>query len=80
METTDRYVEEFSTLVTVEQHLMNAAGSVRVAELRLSGETPLRGALHELHGALEDAVSLTRKTKRALLAEWRAAEAGRAVA
>lgn len=81
METADRYVEGFATLVTVEQQLLNAGGSVRVAQLRLSGESPLRGEIQKLHRALEEAVILTRRTKRALLAEWRAAvEVGRAAA
>ncbi len=76
----ERYVEEFSTLVAVEQQLLNAAGAVGMAELRLSTEDPLHEELGALLRALEAAVDLTRKTKRLLLAEWKAALAAQPAA
>jgi hypothetical protein len=65
------YVKEFSNLVTVEQHLLNAAGTVRVVASRLGGESRQHEDLQELLRALEDAVDRTRRTKRSLLREWR---------
>ncbi len=69
----DRYVEEFGALVTVEQQLLTASTAIRIAGLRLSGEGPLRDELRELLRMLEAAVDHTRRTKRLLLADWRAA-------
>lgn len=68
------YVEEFSALVAVEQQLLNAAGAVGMAELRLSAGDPLHEELRALLRALEATVELTRRTKRQLLTEWKAAQ------
>ncbi len=76
MKSMERYVDQFSTLVTVEQHLLNAVGEIHFAKLRLTGESPLRAELQRLHQAIEDATNHARESKRALLAEWRAAETG----
>jgi len=65
-----RINEEVSTLITVEQHLLNAAGAIRVAEHRLGGHAELHEDLREILRALDGAVGLTRKTKHALLREW----------
>lgn len=76
MKARDRYTDQFATLVTVEQQLRNAAGEIQLAKLRLTDESPLRAELRRLHQAIEDAAGHARESKRALLAEWRAAETG----
>lgn len=76
MKSMEGYVERFAMLVRVEQQLLNAAGEIQMAQIRLTEESPLRDELRRLHRVIDDAVSHTRETKRVLLAKWRAAETG----
>lgn len=69
-----RHDAELSNLCVAEQHLLNAAVSVRAAGRRL-GDDRLWERIRTILGALEETVELTRKTKRIVLEDWRAAEA-----
>ena len=74
-----RYADECSRLFAVEQHLLNAAVSLRSAERRLS-DGQIREQVRAILESLQEAVELTQTAKRTMLHEWRLAEARRSAA
>jgi hypothetical protein len=66
------YQKEFLALVVVEQHLLNAAVSLRAAEHRL-GDGQLREEIRAILSSLEDTVGLAGRAKLIMLHEWRMA-------
>lgn len=75
----NRYDAEISTLFIVEQHLLNAAVSLRSAERRL-GDGQLREEIREILRSVEATTDLTKRVNRIVLKEWRTAEATPAAA
>ncbi len=69
-----RYQREFLTLVVVEQHLLNAAGSLRAVEHRL-GDGLLREEIRALLSSLEGTVGLAGRAKRNMFHEGQTAKA-----
>jgi len=74
-----RYADECSRLFAVEQHLLNAAVSLRSAERRLS-DGQIREQVRAILESVQEAVALTQTAKRIMLHEWRLAEARRPAA
>jgi len=74
-----RYAEELSKLFVAEQHLLNAAVSLRTAERRLTDGT-LREQVRAILQAVQETVELTQRTNRIMLKEWRSVEAKRPAA
>lgn len=69
-----RYQTEFLTLVVVEQHLLNAAGSLRAVEHHL-GDGQLREEIRALLSSLERTVGLAGRAKRNIFREGGTAKA-----
>jgi hypothetical protein len=74
-----RYQSEFSNLAVVEQHLLNAAVSLRAAEHRLE-EGQLRKEIRAILDSLAETVELAGRAKHIMLNEWRRAEVTRPAA
>ena len=74
-----RYADECSRLFAVEQHLLNAAVSLRSAERRLS-DGQIREQVRAILESVQETVELTRRAKGIMLHEWRLAEARRPAA
>jgi hypothetical protein len=70
----NRYDAEISTLFIVEQHLLNAAVSLRSAERRLS-DGQLREEIRQILRSVEATADLTKRVNHIMLKEWRLAEA-----
>ncbi len=67
----NHYEAEFNRMAVVEEHLMNAATCVRAAERRVHDHGELHEQIQGTLGALEEAIALTNRAKRVMLAEWR---------
>jgi hypothetical protein len=68
------YESEFSTMVMIEQRLLNARSELKAAERRLDGHGELSEGIGAVVDGLDETLALTRRAKRIMFREWQNAD------